>query len=1145
MSDVTVADLNGDVPQKRTRVSKTASTASDTARKMTRQKRAVVVGDNVPVQSRVQPLTDNELKARAFKKYSTTTFGFNSRKAYSGGSSVDVAGSTQGNFYSPQLSTDFLEKPQNLRERRAWYRTFYNSNEFVGQAIDLHSTLPISKIKLDKPKSENQDYADYIYDFFIEMCSDMKLSKTLLEISHDYTLLGNCITGDMEVRCLDGIKKAKDVKKGDSVLTHNKRFRKVVNTCCREAEDILSLRVCKDYRDLEITTEHPIEVLRDGKFIFIQSKDLLESDYVRVTWPADIKDVDYVNYINYPHLVKTDYGYKYSVLINRSRNEEPQKVREVLLSWLKGLKKPQIVDRDELSKKLNIRKKVLDKVCSQLRKEGLNFSHKIGAKGYQKGSQVEWLPIKNWEDKPVYTIERTHRVKTNPELKIDEDFCYLVGYWLGDGTLGRDKKRATWGRGIWYTCFGKGSEEHIPRVEGILKSKLGDKSIKKWVSKGITYIKVNTNPAFIEWWAENFGETSHGNNFKKIPQWFVDLPIKKLEHFLSGIVDSDGNVDDENDYQGIKIAMSSKNLIDMIRDISFKCGVIFNYRVIGPRLTELPNGKSIMSKHMYYLYTLEKQSISTLTKFSCKKIVDDYTFAYEDKFFKRVGNDIAFKVRHINRANSQKVYNFEVEEDHTYQVNGISTHNCFIFCEDHDPYSKEDEAGKELLKEKGKLRTKELFEKFKIVDKDPNYKGFRKLVILPPDQVRVKKIPLSDDSLIEFMPDPETKKTITGMIEGSPLSYDYRMSDSDKLKVQENLPEIMFEKLKEGGAIPLDTDPNSGSHCFHLSRKKSQYETMGVSILERCVNTLLYHDKLRQAQTSIASRHMTPMRVVWAEGMSDNDTDVLREQVDIALVDPDFSIITNFEVHWEEMGSNGRLLDLSSEFEHIENALFAGLGVTREILTGEGSYAGNRINLEILNTQYLLFREQLQEFVEETLFKPVARKKGFEEEDKFGRKKLLYPHLSFSRLAVRDNDAFFDQAFNMFNKGSLSVDIIHDMMNIDTHSTKKKLEADLFTVNDANFNQLLQNLYTSLGTVLAEKYDTSEKIASYLGLNALPQPAEGAEGGDAGGGLPGMGRFSSNLGKDKQAALMKLMEAALKHPEKLEKISKFLNGAKK
>ena len=640
---------------KRVRVSKTASTASDTARKMTRAKRAVIQTDDSP--ARAQPLTDNEVKARAFKKYSTTTFGFNSRRAYSGGSSVDVAGSTQGNFYSPQLSTDFLEKPQNLRERRAWYRTFYNSNEFVGQAIDLHSTLPISKIKLDKPKSQNSDFADYIYDFFLDMCNDLKLTRVLLEGSHEY---------------------------------------------------------------------------------------------------------------------------------------------------------------------------------------------------------------------------------------------YLIG-------------------------------------------------------------------------------------------------------------------------------------------------------------------------------------------------------------------------------------------------------NVFFFCEDHDPYSKEDDTGKEILKETGKAKTEDLYEKFKIIDKDPNYKGFRKIVILPPDQVRVKKIPLSDDCLIEFVPDPETKKTILGMVEGNPLSYDYRISDIDKQKIQEELPEVLFEKLKDGGAIPLDTDPYSGSHCYHLSRKKSQYETMGVSILERCVNTLLYQDKLRQAQTSIASRHMTPIRTVWADGMSDNDVDVLREQVDLALVDPDFSIITNFEVHWEEMGSNGRLLELSSEFEHIENSLFAGLGVTREILTGEGTYAGNKINLEILNTQYLLFREQLVDFIENNIFKPVAMKKGFEETDKFGRKKLLYPHLSFSRLAVRDNDAFFDQAFNMYNKGSLSVDVIHDMMNIDTHSTRKKLEADLFTVNDSSFNQLLQNLYTSLGTVLAEKYDIGDKLALYLGLNALPQPVEGAEGAGGAGGLPGMGRFSSSMGKNNQVALMKVMAEAMKHPEKLEKILKFMN----
>ena len=166
----------------RTTVRKTASDGSSPL--------PVRNGDNVRVSNK---LTEKEVQVRRIKKYATTTFGFNTRTAagigYSSGGSMD---STQGNFYSPQLSTDFLEKPQNQRERRAWYRHFYHSNEFVGQAIDLHSTLPLSKIRLEKPHGENQEQCEYVYNFFMEMCEEIKLFKSLLEISHEYYLLGSC-----------------------------------------------------------------------------------------------------------------------------------------------------------------------------------------------------------------------------------------------------------------------------------------------------------------------------------------------------------------------------------------------------------------------------------------------------------------------------------------------------------------------------------------------------------------------------------------------------------------------------------------------------------------------------------------------------------------------------------------------------------------------------------------------------------------------------------------------------------------------------------------------------------------------------------------------------------------------------------------
>ena len=42
-----------------------------------------------------------------------------------------------GNFYSPELSTDFLELPQSQDEQRNYFRFFYRTDPFVGQAVDL------------------------------------------------------------------------------------------------------------------------------------------------------------------------------------------------------------------------------------------------------------------------------------------------------------------------------------------------------------------------------------------------------------------------------------------------------------------------------------------------------------------------------------------------------------------------------------------------------------------------------------------------------------------------------------------------------------------------------------------------------------------------------------------------------------------------------------------------------------------------------------------------------------------------------------------------------------------------------------------------------------------------------------------------
>ena len=95
-----------------------------------------------------------------------------------------------GNFYSPELSTDFLELPQSLDEQRNYYRFFYDNDPFVGQAIDLHSELPLSKLRLRMPEAKDRELAERSLRFCKRWDKKIKLLHRLIEIVHDYSLLG-------------------------------------------------------------------------------------------------------------------------------------------------------------------------------------------------------------------------------------------------------------------------------------------------------------------------------------------------------------------------------------------------------------------------------------------------------------------------------------------------------------------------------------------------------------------------------------------------------------------------------------------------------------------------------------------------------------------------------------------------------------------------------------------------------------------------------------------------------------------------------------------------------------------------------------------------------------------------------------------
>ena len=362
-----------------------------------------------------------------------------------------------------------------------------------------------------------------------------------------------------------------------------------------------------------------------------------------------------------------------------------------------------------------------------------------------------------------------------------------------------------------------------------------------------------------------------------------------------------------------------------------------------------------------------------------------------------------------------------------------------------------------------------------------HYKGWGRLVILTLDQLDIQTMNVTKTQRVRLLPST-TDKAILEQAEAG---------DEAAAELINDMPEDFLSYLEGGGPIPLNSDPEKGSFVYILHNRKFGDNSMGQSILNRCLRSLNFRDKLRQTQTQIASRAMTPKRVVWGEDLGEAQVDDLRAQVDLALVDPDYSIVTNYEVHWDDIGSRDRLLDLQSEYDRLDKLLYIGLGVTESIMSGEALYSGDRLKLSIMNDRFLLLRERIQDYVHNYLFKPVARRMGFVEYDKWGQEVVLYPRLSFNRQPLRDSQDLFDIMWNLYQKGSLPVDCILEMLNFDGDDIKSRIEKDMMSVNDSTFNEVLRASYGDVGRVLVEKTDLLEKLAAYLKLKIKEDaPAE-------------------------------------------------------
>lgn len=671
----------------------------------------------------------------------------------------------------------------------------------------------------------------------------------------------------------------------------------------------------------------------------------------------------------------------------------------------------------------------------------------FSAKAEVTGEHPYWIHRKgrkadNWEWIPVNQIKEGDSVKYSVPTEItsnsySDDHAELLGFFVGDGCV----STTPYGRKVVKLFFGSHERKYALRIQKILEKCFPPengvyKAKNKKLVSHLHEIKedhvlsiVYTNQSV----AQFFKEAGLGAKNKRVPEWVLYAKDSQIQAFLKGYGEADGHVNKRGDW----VANSaSPNLIQQLRWLWTRLGAWCNDQTsITAHGASWEDGLD----RMHYSTRLDQVAFRITVSEPYVCLINGIQ---PTRRIHRSGRGWSIhRVRCVDVTKREvEVFHLGVPGDDSYIVDGAAVHNCLSFLRESDNDEVIIYAHPSLHYEFGQLN---LYSEYELNDTDLRAHGI---------------------SLTEL--------------------DEYDSPDFD-------LP----EEFDGTSTHVLNTDPYKGSFVFHLARERTTYEEYGHSLLEPLVEPLLREAQYRKLQSEVVTQNRTPFLLVTTEEtVSPDQLDTLRTEIDLSLLNPEYPIVVNYPVDAQWISNTDKYLTFDSELDRLTEEKFAGLGLPRDMITGESLYGGFRLNLEVLNIQYLRLREEIQYMVNEKLFKPFSRRNNFIEDvylPELGNRKIsvvLHCELAFNRLPIRDPTEIFEQLMTLYQKGTIPVDFILDLLNIDTEEATEKVKQSLWTAKDNMFNEFVSRVYDDAAATVVDKTDVVTKLVHNSGLNLAESP---------------------------------------------------------
>lgn len=511
-------------------------------------------------------------------------------------------------------------------------------------------------------------------------------SPTIFNAGTRLANLSSCFHEDTIITTLNkGPIKIKDVEIGDKVITHKGNVKDVVQLHKNPlgTRKMYELKVAKT-AFIKVTDNHKLWVVRENKTQKLQRKDrvmysiefvqdflqkdgceLLSKEYKNIKTKLEFKCV-----CGKICLKSFENIYYRGIRCNDKRCIHNRKIKEEKVVY-----NPEWISVEDLQNG--------DYICIPNKIEKVKYQENIDLATFNVSSNRDHVQFETIKDDNFVTIKsqwtqahqfkysrRTHNT-IKRHWKIDEDFANFIGIFYGDGHImrGKDKYGNTKIRGIGITIHNKNTQ-----LIDFCKS-FGEKlfGIPPCIHtmKHQNIIQVLFNSAYIGTvFMELFGL---GFNNKKIWVEMYKWDQNMVKSLLNGLVTTDGCITKTN------LVMLQMSNVKFMRDL---------YYLLRNNNIDVSYGKAVKQRNgtqEHVQINIPKDGIDRkyiMKYYKDSRMLNDTTVYCKNQYSPKVVNGFKF-LKFENKTElvdnlPEYVYTLGIEDDHSYNVEGIIAENCYL-----------------------------------------------------------------------------------------------------------------------------------------------------------------------------------------------------------------------------------------------------------------------------------------------------------------------------------------------------------------------------------------------------------------------------------------------------------------------------------